>query len=199
MRKSIITRKPEVLDWKALPSLPIDHLLWCEDAGVQAFAQLCYDEEALYIHLYAKEADIRAEESGPLCQPCEDSCLEFFFCPIPGDPRYLNIEFNSTCCMYLGVCTDHFNINRIVFEGKNLFEPVANRTEDGWEITYKVPVSFVRNFFPEFAPASGKGITANFYKCGDQTVKPHYMSWNLVDTADPDFHLSQFFGELTFE
>ncbi len=199
MRTGTIPRKPETLDWKALPAFPMDHLLWSEDPSIDAYGQLCYDEEALYVHLYAKEANIRAEETGPLGEPCEDSCMEFFFCPIPGDPRYLNIEFNSNCCMYLGIATTRYNIIRMIPEDRELFAPKANRTEDGWEITYQVPYSFVRTFFPEFAPEAGKKITANFYKCGDKTVIEHYKSWNLVESSFPDFHLSQYYGELTFE
>ena len=42
-------------------------------------------------------------------------------------------------------------------------------------------------------------ICGNFYKCGDETVQPHYYSWNPVELVDPDFHRSEFFGKLYFE
>jgi hypothetical protein len=40
---------------------------------------------------------------------------------------------------------------------------------------------------------------ANFYKCGDDTSKRHYLSWNPVKTAKPDFHRPEYFGILNFQ
>jgi hypothetical protein len=39
----------------------------------------------------------------------------------------------------------------------------------------------------------------NFYKCGDKLTKPHFLSWNAIDTPSPDFHVPQAFGTLIFE
>lgn len=46
---------------------------------------------------------------------------------------------------------------------------------------------------------SGLEAKANFYKCGDNTSKPHYLSWNPIGTESPDFHRPDFFGNLIFE
>ena len=37
---------------------------------------------------------------------------------------------------------------------------------------------------------------ANFYKCGDMTVKKHYAAWNPVFTEKPSYHQPQFFGQV---
>ena len=42
-------------------------------------------------------------------------------------------------------------------------------------------------------------LKANFYKCGDLTKHPHFLSWNPVGCTSPDFHRPEFFGELIFE
>ena len=39
-------------------------------------------------------------------------------------------------------------------------------------------------------------LLGNFYKCGDATLLPHYLSWSQIDTEQPDFHRPEFFGEL---
>ena len=39
-------------------------------------------------------------------------------------------------------------------------------------------------------------IQANFYKCGEETAHPHYLSWNPIKTSRPDFHRPEYFGEL---
>lgn len=199
MRTHVISKKPEHLDWAQLPVAAIDHLLWTPEVDISATAQICYDENALYVHLSAKEEHIRAEGTGLLDQPCEDSCLEFFFSPIPGDDRYFNVEFNPNCCMYLGIGTCVENLVRLIPEESDILAPKAARTDDSWEITYRIPYSFICRFFPEFSAESGKTIRANFYKCGDLTVQPHYFSWNKVTSETPAFHRPCDFGVLEFE
>ena len=61
-------------DWSNVPVLQIDNVLWTEDCGVRAEGQLCYSDEALYVHLSAAEKDIRAENTEPLSPVWEDSC-----------------------------------------------------------------------------------------------------------------------------
>ena len=199
MRTHIIPRKPEVLDWNQIPALPIDNLCWTPEIDIAAQAQICYDENALYLRLSAKEAVIRAEHTGPVGMPCEDSCLEFFFSPIPGDDRYLNIEFNPNTCMYLGMGSGISDLVRLLPDSNNPLKPEAKRIDGGWEIVYQVPAAFVRRFFPAFAPVSGGTIRANFYKCGDLTPQEHYLSWNPMTSETPAFHRPCDFGLLTFE
>ena len=76
------------------------------------------------------------------------------------------------------------------------FAGFTQRTEDGWEIFYEIPASFVQLFIPDFALTPGKVLRANCYKCGDLTVQEHYMSWNPVEVVDPDFHVPAFFGKM---
>lgn len=198
MREYTIVRRGEELNWANVPSLKIDTLLWTEKSDVVAEAQLCYDENALYVHLSAIEAEIRAEHTSPIGMPCEDSCLEFFFSPYNGDERYFNIEFNPNCCMYLGIGSNVENLVRLLIKD-DLFQPTANRTKDGWEVFYSVPTEFVRRFFPDFKPESGASIRANCFKCGDLTVNPHFFSWNPCTSETPAFHRPCDFGLMHFE
>lgn len=198
MREYTIVRRGEALNWANVPSLKIDHLLWTEKSDIVAEAQLCYDENALYVHLSAVEANIRAEHTSPIGMPCEDSCLEFFFSPYNGDERYFNIEFNPNCCMFLGMGTNVHNLVRLLPED-DPFRPTAKRTQNGWEIFYSIPVEFVRRFFPEFKPKSGASIRANCFKCGDLTVNPHFFSWNPCTSETPAFHRPCDFGLMHFE
>ena len=199
MRSHIICRKPEALDWSKLPVLPIDNLCWTPQIDISAQAQICYDADALYVRLSAREAAIRAEHTGPLGMPCEDSCLEFFFSPIPGDSRYLNIEFNPNGCFYLGIGSCIQDLVRLLPDSGNPFQAEPRRIDGGWEIVYRVPTAFVRRFFPDYAPVSGGTIRANFYKCGDLTPQEHYLSWNPMTCDTPAFHRPCDFGLLTFE
>jgi hypothetical protein len=199
MKSYIITKKNEQLDWNQVPALNVDTCLWLEDAGIETKVQLCYDEAAIYARFVVKEANIRAEETGDIGRPCEDSCVEFFFCPMPNDKNYFNIEMNTNLCIYLGIGTNRHDLCRMIQHDKNPLAAEVAMTEDGWQMTYRIPVAFIQRFFHEFKAESGAMMRGNFYKCGDLTVQPHYYSWNPVEVQDPDFHRSEFFGKLYFE
>ena len=98
MKNYTISRCVGAPDWNTIPALAIDHAHLDPDTGIRAFAQIAWDPEALHVRLHAEETQIRAEETGPLGMPCEDSCLEFFFCPMEADLRDLNLEFNPHGC-----------------------------------------------------------------------------------------------------
>lgn len=58
-----------------------------------------------------------------------------------------------------------------------------------WTLTVEIPFSILKidsNQLP-------KQLKANFYKCGDGTSKPHYVSWNPIALEKPDFHRPEFF------
>ncbi len=63
-----------------------------------------------------------------------------------------------------------------------------------WRVCIIIPFELI-GIDPENLP---KKIRANFYKCGDKTAHPHYVSWAPIDTPQPDFHRPEFFGELRF-
>ena len=189
-----VTGKP---DWSSIPALSVDNILWLPDVGIRMTQQICYDEQKLYIHQKAVEKQIRAEHNELLAQVCEDSCMEFFFCPEPGSDRYLNFEWNLNGCMYLGCRTGRENSVRLQLKDhKKLFAFEGNKTQDGWEIFFEVPVSFVQLLVPDFSLHPGLELRANCYKCGDLTPNPHYLSWNPSTSPTPDFHRPQDFGQM---
>ncbi len=197
MREYTIIRRPEQLDWEQIPALHIDNWQLTEPLPISAKAQICYDDQALYIHLSTVEQDIRAEHLGPLGEICEDSCLEFFFSPIAGDLRYFNLECNPNGAMFMGFGRSINCLSRLV-EKTPFIRPNPRRTEDGWEVTYEVPYTFIRLFFPDFDPKPGYSMRANCYKCGDFTVKPHYLTWNPVPEENFTFHCPEHFGIMHF-
>lgn len=183
-------------DWERIPVLPICHALWTAPTGIQAEAQLCCDEEKLFVHLRTNEKEIRAENTEPLSPVHEDSCLEFFF-KLPVDERYFNFEVNPNGCLVVqfGTCRAD-RVDLIRRDGKTYFELRCCRTPEGWEAFYTIPLAFLRLFCPAFA-FQGM-LQANFYKCGDKTPKAHYLAWSPVESEQPDFHQPAFFGTLRF-
>lgn len=197
MKEYTITRCNGTPDWSTVPALQINELHHTPQVDIRAQAQVCYDDEALYIHMEAEEKDVRATYNGLLDEVCEDSCLEFFFSPIPGDKRYFNIEMNPNGAMYFGFGSNCENLVRLIPE-EPAIKPVINRTEKGWNVTYAFPFEFVRRFFPEFAPAPGGFIRANCYKCGEKTDPKHFMCWCPVVVRPHAFHNPEVFGTMYF-
>ena len=183
-------------DWNTVAVMPIDNLLWTDSVDITAQAQLCWDADYLYVRLEAWEKEIRMEETGPLAEVCEDSCLEFFLQPTERTD-YFNFEMNPNQALWLGYGTNIEDLirmtNRCVV---TMLDSQVEFTEGGWVLSYHIPFAFIRRFFPEFKAEVGTRMRANAYKCGDSTAKPHYLAWNPIDLPEPAFHCPQFFGEL---
>ena len=200
MKTAQLMRACEPVDWSKLPRIEIDAPIKESDSPATAYAQICATQEALLIHLSATEPEVRAVHTSPLAEVCEDSCLEFFFRPMENSMRYFNFEFNPNTCLFLGFGSSIDDLLRIVPEEaqkQSLFCPKVVRREDGWEIFYRVPYSFIRGFVPEFQMEAGKALYCNFYKCGDMLQQPHYLTWNPIMRQGPcRFHTPAEFGRL---
>ena len=198
MKEYTITKCDDRPVWENIPSLSMEFYYKDPVPEVQAWAQVAWNEEFFFVRLRAQEPEIRAAESGPVGTPCEDSCLEFFFAPVEGDLRYFNIEYNPNACLYLGMGVNVQTLVRMLPEDiDELFYPEVKRFEGGWEVSYRIPFSFIRRFFPDFEARSGKVIRANCYKCAEKTSKPHFMSWSKIEGPKLSFHQPQFFGYMT--
>lgn len=203
MKEAYIPYCSETPDWSSLPCLPVTESLEPSASTAEAWAQICWNDTALLVHLAARKQELRKEESGPLGMPCKDSCLEFFFSPIPGDLRYFNFECNPGGCLYVGFGSKPEDHLRLVIKEKQmeeLFQPTISLCEDGWDLVLRIPFEFIRLFFPEFAPKAGSQIRANFYNCGDLLAVPHYKLWNPITRHGiMRFHTPAEFGLLHFE
>lgn len=204
MKESTIFYGKMPVEWGKYPVLTIENPVLTENDGVRAQAQICYDEENLYLHFTAWETEIREVEDGLLGMPCWDSCMEFFFCPEAGDSRYLNFEMNPKGCLHIGFGDSIETALKIVpnrdDREANIFAPEITRFDGGWELTYRIPVSFVRRLFPKFSLYPGKTIRANFYKCAEKTSAPHFLTWNVITRRGRSiFHTPAEFGLLQCE
>lgn len=182
--------------WGKVPEAVLQHTGWLKENDVQAKGQVCHDENNLYVRLEAREQNIRAEVTDPMEQVCTDSCLEFFFAPMENDARYFNFEFNPIGSMYLGFGGPRETRVRQHPGNTKQFQIAPFKTECGWGVTFRVPLDYIRLYFPEF---SFSGVSAcNFYKCGEQTASPHYLAWSPLTCSNPDYHRRNDFGRMIF-
>ena len=203
MKTYTITKVTGAPDWASIPELEIteSYRKTLDETPVRAWTQVAYNDEALLIRQRALEPVLRAEYTGLMDEVCEDSCLEFFFCPVEGDLRYFNIEYNPNTARYLGFGTGIADLVRLTLDSqKDNFQPKVTRFDGGWELNYQIPFSFIRLFLPDFDPAPGKAIRANCSKCGNKTPTPHWLTWSRVpfSPAGFTFHRPDHYGRMIF-
>lgn len=181
----------------------IDTVNWPGSYSVRPDARfnIARSSKAFFIHFVVNEKQIKAiysEDQDPVWQ---DSCVEFF-CQVPGSKTYFNFEFN---CIGTCLATERKSrtedvsplsaekmsqIKRYASLGNEPFEEKQGNFD--WTLTVEIPFKLL-GIDPDNLPAS---IKANFYKCGDETSVPHYVSWSPIEVENPDFHRPEFFGEL---
>ena len=184
--------------WEQIESVSLEHMNWLEPCSVAAKAQVCCTENDLWVRMEAEEQAIRATLTGALDSICTDSCLEFFFAPMQDDKRYFNFEFNPLGAIFLGFGAERATrMRQIAKDSRELFHQTPFYTENGWGIEFRIPLSFIQMYFPEFTFSGESGC--NFYKCGDHTETPHYLAWAPLTSAVPDYHRRQDFGILKFD
>lgn len=168
--------------------------------------RIAHHDNEIWLKFYVKEENILAQRTETNSATHRDSCVEFFLDPM-NDGNYYNFEFNCIGVTHLAYGPNRNKrefIDPKIIEEKIQIESTLgsqafNERKGGheWEMTVVIPAEVL---------VHNKGITlkdlgarANFYKCADDTAKPHYVSWNPVATDRPDFHQPTFFGSLIFD
>lgn len=207
MKTAYVYSKNETREASEYFTVSIDTVSWegyGPDHNIAAMADLSYDNEYLYVTLRSVENESNIicgqhMRNGPVCR---DSCMEFFFAPVPGDNRYFNFEMNSMGVLYTGFSPNGKRSGTgPVWDDKDIgiFGISAEITDSYWQISYRIPFSLMKELLPETeVPAKGTVWRANCYKCADDAAKPHYLTWNPVGTPAPDYHVPEFFGEIHF-
>jgi hypothetical protein len=181
-------------EWKDFPYQP------------EVSFRIAHDDSLLFLKYYVKEEHILARQTEPNTAVHRDSCVEFFVDPLQ-DGNYYNFEFNCIGTTHLAYGPGRGKRTFIAPEaikqkiktwstlGRESFEEKSGTFE--WEMVIIIPSSiFTYNKGLSF---SNLISNANFYKCGDDTTKRHYLSWNPVKTQNPDFHRPEHFGVLNFQ
>ena len=187
---------PSRMDWwKDAEQARADHFPWGgeNDYRPSTCARLGTDGASLFVFMETDETDIRAETRG-FGFVHTDSCMEFFISPLKS-PFYLNFEFNAAAAMYLSIGNSRFDRKDLPIENYSDFFHVKTAVhEKGWNLEFHIPLSFLKNHFPDLELKQGAAMRGNFYKCGDKTARPHYGCWSPIDLPAPDFHCPDFFG-----
>ncbi len=163
---------------------------------------MAWDEDHFFLKFFVNEqhaAAITDFNNGPVW---EDSCCEFF-CAFD-DRGYYNLETNcigaQLFCWQGKDGEKQQGSDEIIstIQRKSSLgsvAPISMKEDVEWDLVIRIPVTafFKHKGLKLF---SGMHFTANFYKCGDKTDVPHFVSWNAIEVAKPDFHQQKYFGQV---
>lgn len=192
LEKQTVSHRIDVINWKEFGYKP-----------VVAF-RIGHTGKEIWLKYYVTEKYIIARETKINGAVHKDSCVEFFVSP--DGKNYYNFEFNCIGITHLAYgpgrgnrkFTDPEIIRKIEIRSTLGSEPFEEKTGSfEWEMMIRIPLECFA--FDPLIRFDGIKGTANFYKCGDDSSEPHYLTWNPVLTEKPDYHRPEFFGRIQFE
>jgi hypothetical protein len=191
---------------KISPGNRVDKINWPQyDYRPDVKFSTGYTENELLLKYYITEDYFKAEMTETNQPVYEDSCVEFFVSPA-NDGIYYNFEFNGIGTCLMGAGTGRNDRKKI---SPDVIALIRRKTSPGkapvnerkgrysWAITIAIPYRVFMHH--NIGDPEGQTFMANFYKCGDKMTVPHYLTWNPIKTAKPDFHRPEYFGLLKFE
>lgn len=181
-----------------VPRLAVSDYRWLKGYEPAVTAAVAYvKDEGFVIRMECMESEPKAVYTQPDDPVCRDSCMECF---INFDPdrseNYVNLEANALGTLHCKFGPGRGGRKPLKDMGVAMPELTAHRAEDRWSLEFFFPLSCIRALYGRDSFSAGDRLLANFYKCGDETAAPHFGMWSGVDTPEPDFHRSEFFGEL---
>lgn len=165
----------------------------CNGSVARSATHLC-------VMFHVRGLDLRATAMEDNGNSWEDSCCEFFVAD-PFDGTYYNFELTCVGSLLSAKGAgrqDRVKLDPAVLSNVIRYSSLEKRPTVisgrilGWTVVMLIPFKLI-GVDPDNLPVSLRG---NFYKCGDLTAHPHFLSWNPVGTPKPDFHRPEFFGEL---
>lgn len=182
--------------WETIPAVALD-FVWENSfpSPYATFARLVHSPEGLTVRFETDEWPLRACHTVANEQICEDSCMEFFFTPNTEDVAYINIEVNPIGVPHVGIGTSRYDRRLLDVAEAGLRIETSVTYGRGWTITLHVPYTFIDRHFT----SRGREMRANFYKCGDKTVRKHFSVWSPIGTEKSDYHQPSFFGKIVLE
>lgn len=197
-RKSIIVPAVEgFADIEKFAQGEIDEVNWAEYSykPVVRFA-VAHTADALLVRFDVEEQHIVGRCTQMHGEVYADSCVEFFVRE-PHADHYYNFEIN---CIGTVLAARRLSRNEYEYLPAEKMQRIKVRPslpaaipfegEGKWSIELEIPFSVIG------INGTPTALEGNFYKCGDQTPVPHFLSWSPIATPTPDFHRPESFGVL---
>ncbi len=182
----------DIINWKEFPYRP------------DIKFRIAHVNNEIWLKFYVNEKNILAQETRINGDVYKDSTVEFF---ISADKKnYYNFEISCIGTIHLGHGEGRHNrkmidpeiVEKIEVQSTLGDQPFAEKSGNfDWEMMIRIPVECFA--FDKIESLKGMHATGNFYKCGDETSEPHFVTWNAIGTENPDYHCPEYFGTIEFE
>lgn len=157
----------------------------------------------IFLDFFVRCNYLRAVNFTPNSPVSEDSCVEFYVAPSSNPKEYWSFCFN--CIGTVRAKWHNENSAKFLSEDElsqiKVYASVGNRPFQEcegsfiWSVTVAIPLELIGVKYEE-TPLT---IMANFNKCASATSQPHYLSWAPISSPHPNFHLPEYFAQLTLE
>ena len=196
--------------WQKVNSLAITNNMGEEPKhSPKTEVKMLYDSSNIYVIFKVQEKYVKAIATKVNEYVYRDSGVEFFFTPSKTiEDGYYNLETNCIGTPYfkhqISFQKDVSNIDvedvKKIKIAHSLPSIINSEIEEltEWTLEYKIPINVLEKYVKVTKPTSGVIWRANFYKTADATSNPHYITWNVVENATPNFHLPKYFGIIKF-
>lgn len=153
-----------------------------------------------HVRMRSYETNPRATFTKYMDPVCDDSCMEFFvnFNPQKGN-GYINFEANPLGTVNCTFGDSRYDRRTVESICSSVPKVTATIKEDYWEIEYFLGLDWLEKIFGKFSTQKGTVYRANFYKCADKFIYPHYGTWFKVQCDIDEFHCPDLFGELVMD
>ena len=195
----ISSRGPDwsFLDWNGIDAQPLSACRWSPNPPPRATVQVVWiANEGLCIRMESFAVPTRVVHQAQNAPVWEDDCLEAFL-SFDGK-HYIHLAANPN-----GILYGSFGLNAdkqvpLSELGLPLPNTEVKRGAEGWSVVLFIPDVGAQILYGA-VPGRGTVIHGNFCARGEQTALPYYASWSPIPTQTPDFHRSEWFGNLIIE
>lgn len=182
--------------WKEVTPIYIDNYPWDKNGyRPRSEVKLVYTNSKLKARVISYEAEVKTNYNKINDPVYKDSCIEFFFNLSPNKTSsYINLEMNSFGIFLIQFGSGKHDRMFIDIENEEIFNIVHKQDKESWQIEFSIPFAFAEEYFGKLDIIPGTVLKGNLYKCGDDTLFPHYGCWNYIKNEEPNFHLPDYFG-----
>ena len=177
----------------------------------RTLCKLLYNDRNIYGIFRVEDQYVRSVHTGFQSDVWKDSCVEFFV-QSKVDGGYFNFEFNCGGALLASYVTNPTRVNGILQEFQPLsssddrqirrFSTLPRMVEPEiptpmiWYLEFSIPFAVLEKYAGPISAVAGQIWRANFYKCGNETSHPHWLSWSPLRKRN--FHDPASFGRIEF-
>ncbi|MGL4990004.1 MAG: carbohydrate-binding family 9-like protein [Sarcina sp.] len=199
--------KNENFDWTNIESYEMKNFPWdSKDYIPVTNVQMFYTSSSFVVRFIATEKELKVTNFTINSPVYKDSCVECFLNPDPSNSNvYFNFEINALGIVLAQIGTTIYERDFLTNEDISLLKIKSNVTKETiekfnnfkeWIITLEIPFELIKRYYPTFKIEDCEYIKGNFYKCGDETLIPHYGCLYPIDYPKPSFHRPEFFKNI---